>query len=121
MPSSENDCMNPVRAISLAFPEALEEPHFEKTSFRVRKKIFATLDEKTGMVCVMLSEIDQDVFSLIDKEAIYPVPNKWGKQGWTFVHPEKLRDDVLTDVLTTAYCEVAPAKLAQQVRPEKPE
>lgn len=33
------------RKLALSFPEATEEPHFEKTSFRVKKKIFATFDE----------------------------------------------------------------------------
>ena len=49
--------------IALAFPESNEESHFHKTSFRVRKKIFATYDEKDGKVVVKLSEIDPDVFS----------------------------------------------------------
>ena len=31
---------------ALAYPEAVEMPHFEKTSFRVKKKIFGNLDKK---------------------------------------------------------------------------
>jgi hypothetical protein len=30
------------RLWALSFPEATEELHFEKTSFRIKKKIFAT-------------------------------------------------------------------------------
>lgn len=33
-----------LRKLALSFPEVTEEPHFEKTSFRVKKKIFATYD-----------------------------------------------------------------------------
>ena len=32
------------RKLALSFDEAVEQPHFEKPSFRVNKKIFATLD-----------------------------------------------------------------------------
>src|SRR5439155_14154114 len=32
------------RKIALSFPETHEEPHFVRTSFRVGKKIFATMD-----------------------------------------------------------------------------
>lgn len=32
------------RKLALSFPEVTEEPHFEKTSFRVKGKIFATYD-----------------------------------------------------------------------------
>ncbi|MBC6489542.1 MmcQ/YjbR family DNA-binding protein [Flavihumibacter stibioxidans] len=72
-----------LRQLALAFPEATEELHFEKTSFRVKKKIFATYDTKNKRACIKLSEIDQDVFSSADRAVIYPVNNKWGKQGWT--------------------------------------
>lgn len=36
-----------VRNWALAFPEAVELPHFEKTSFRVAKKIRYTRSEKS--------------------------------------------------------------------------
>ncbi len=35
-----------LRTLALSFPESTEEPHFEKISFRVKKKIFATYDKK---------------------------------------------------------------------------
>jgi len=34
------------RELALSFPEATEAAHFEKPSFRVAKKIFATLNLK---------------------------------------------------------------------------
>ena len=104
------------RKIALSFPEATEVPHFEKTSFRVKKKIFATYDDKNKRACVKLSEIDQDVFSSSDRRIIYPVDNKWGKQGWTLIEMKKVHKDLFIDALTTAYCEVAPKKLAEQIR-----
>jgi predicted DNA-binding protein (MmcQ/YjbR family) len=47
-----------LRKIALSFPEETEEPHFEKTSFSVKKKIFASYDEINNRACVKLSEID---------------------------------------------------------------
>jgi predicted DNA-binding protein (MmcQ/YjbR family) len=108
-----------LRKLALSFPEATEEPHFEKTSFRVKKKIFATYDSKLKRACIKLSQIDQDVFSSADKTIIYPVDNKWGKQGWTIIEMEKVHEDLFIDALTTAYCEVAPKKLAEQLRPNQ--
>ncbi len=106
------------RELALSFPESHEEPHFEKPSFRIGKKIYATMNLKENRVCVKLSEIDQDVFSSFDRSIIYPVPNKWGKQGWTLVDLGLVREDMLRDILCTAYCEVAPARLADIVRGE---
>ena len=105
------------RKLALSFPDVTEEPHFEKTSFRVKKKIFATFDEIKKRACIKLSEIDQNVFSSIDKTIIFPVDNKWGKQGWTLIEMRKVKKDIFIDALTTAYCDVAPKKLADQIRP----
>jgi len=104
------------RKLALSFPEATEEPHFEKTSFRVKKKIFATYNAVEKRACIKLSEIDQNVFSSIDSTIIYPVDNKWGKQGWTLIEMKKVKKSLFVDALTTAYCEVAPKKLAEKVK-----
>jgi hypothetical protein len=107
-----------MRKLSLAFAEADEHPHFEKTAFRVRKKIFATLDSKKFVAVLKLNEVDQSVFSKNSEGVIFPVPNKWGKQGWTHIELKKVRKDIFTDALTTAYCTVAPKTLAAMYRPE---
>ncbi len=109
------------RKIALSFPETTEDRHFEKLSFRVKKKIFATYDDVKKRACIKLSEIDQDVFASADRKIIYPVDNKWGKQGWTLVEMKKVNKELFTDALTTAYCEVAPKKLAAQTRPNHSE
>lgn len=107
-----------LRRMALSFPEATEEPHFEKTSFRIKKKIFASFDEKHNRACIKLSEVDQNVFSSFDRTIIYPVPNKFGTQGWTFIEMDRVNEEMFEDALTTAYCEVAPRSLSRQVRPD---
>lgn len=102
------------KKLALSFPEATEEPHFERVSFRIRKKIFATLDEKAQLANLKLNEVDQSVFSEYNLTAIYPVPNKWGKKGWTIIDLSKVKTSLVKDALTCAYCEVAPQKLADQ-------
>lgn len=106
-----------LRKIALSFPEVTEEPHFDKSSFKIKKKIFATYDDVKKRACIKLSVIDQDVFSSADKTIIYPVNNKWGKQGWTLIEMKKVNKSLFIDAVTTAYCEVAPEKLAKLVRP----
>ena len=86
------------KTLALSFPEVTEQPHFEKISFRTRKKIFATVSEGNSLACVKLSPIDQSVFCAFDKTIIYPVNNKWGKQGWTRVELKKIRKNMLKDI-----------------------
>ncbi|MBL7766367.1 MAG: MmcQ/YjbR family DNA-binding protein [Chitinophagaceae bacterium] len=107
------------KKIALSFPEVTETPHFEKSSFRVNKKIFATLDLPNKRACLKFKEIDQSVFCSYHKEIIYPVPNRWGKLGWTFVELAKVPKSLFMDALATSYCSVATTKLAEQVRPRE--
>ena len=105
-----------LQAMALSFPETGEQSHFEKTSFRIGKKIFATYDSKLDRCCVKLPETDQDIFCCFDRSVIYAVPNKWGTQGWTFIELSKVRKEMLDDALAIAYCAIAPKKLAAIVR-----
>jgi len=91
------------RKLALSFPDASEEPHFEKTSFRVKKKIFATFDEKNNRAVLKLNEIDQSVFCASSEMIFYPVPNKWGKQGWIIVELSKVRPEMFEDALIRSY------------------
>ena len=106
------------RKIAVSFTEVEELPHFEKTSFRVRKKIFATLDAQHQRACVKLTEIDQSIYCDIDPTMIHAVPNKWGKSGWTFIELNTVNEEILTDIMTTAYCTVAPKSLADRYEEE---
>ncbi|RYU92838.1 MmcQ/YjbR family DNA-binding protein [Emticicia agri] len=99
-----------LRALALSFPDTVEQPHFEKTSFRTKKKIFATYAALDKRVCLKLSEIDQSVFCSFDKSIVYPVPNKWGKQGWTLFELTLIEKEMLADALATAYKEVTKKK-----------
>ncbi|MBI5857189.1 MAG: MmcQ/YjbR family DNA-binding protein [Sphingobacteriales bacterium] len=107
-----------VRQFALSFPETDEHPHFERTAFRVKKKIFASLSEKDMNVSLKLTLKDQSVFCSFDKTVIYPVPGGWGRMGFTFVNLRKVRKSMFKDALTVAYCTVAPPKLAEKFLPK---
>ncbi len=91
------------RQLALSFSHTKEEPHFDKTSFRINKKIFASLDEATGIACIMLLPKDQSVYCLIDAAVIYPVPNKWGLKGATYVNIKKVKKEIVKEMLAAAY------------------
>ena len=91
------------RTFALSFPESVEAPHFEKASFRYKKKIFATLSLKDKRAVLKLSPEDQSVFCDYDDQVFYPVKNKWGKQGWTIVELKWVRKDMCKDALMLAY------------------
>jgi len=103
------------RKLALAFPEATEAPHFEKTSFRVRGKIFATLAPERDEAVLKLSPLEQTIFSDNGGDSVGPVPNKWGTQGWTLIALRRAPTALVRDALACAYRRVAPASLRNEI------
>lgn len=98
-----------------SLPEVIEVPHFDKSAFKVRKKIFATYDPKRKRINLKLSVMEQDLFSLINKQAIYPVDNNWGRKGWTYFHADEVDPEILKEAIICAYSNSAPQKLLNQL------
>ena len=105
------------RKAALGLPETEEHSHFNIPDFRVKKKIFATIHTDKYYMMVKLSLVDQSVFCSFDKTIIFPVPGGWGRQGATFVNLKKVKKAMLLDALTTAWKNVAPAKLVAKYFP----
>jgi hypothetical protein len=96
--------------IALSQPDAEEFDHFGRPAFRIKKKrVFATLWSAENRMMVKLTPMDQSVFNSFDPAIFYPVPNKWGIAGATFVELNKVRQDMLEDAIHTAW-ETANAK-----------
>ena len=100
---------------ALSLPEAAKEPHFHKISYRVKKKIFVTLDPGENFFVVKLTPMQQSLFCKWDESACHPTPDKWGLQGWTRVYFEKVETDFLKDIVKTSYSNVAPKKLVDLI------
>jgi len=90
------------RQIALSLPGTTEQDHFGKPAFKV-KRIFSTISIPELKMMVSLSPVDQSVFHSFDPTIFYPVPNKWGLKGATFVELDKVREDMLRDALTLAW------------------
>jgi len=74
-----------VRELALALPGTSEQDHFGRPSFRVGKKIFATLWPKEGKAMVKLTGAQQADFEEEHAGTFERVPGHWGMQGATFV------------------------------------
>ena len=97
------------RALALALPEAVEQDHHGRPSFRVGGKIFATLwsDERMN---VMLDE--GGILTAIDAAPDACEEVRWGRR-LTAVGVSLARVDatLLRELLTEAWEEKAPARL----------
>lgn len=89
--------------LAISFPGVTDNPHFDKTAFKVNKKIFSTLDIPHKRIMVKLPLIEQSVFCKIDPQIIYPVPGSWGAQGATFIELGSVKSPILKHALRVAY------------------
>lgn len=97
------------RAIALALPEAVEAPHFDRPSFRVRNRIFATLRPDEGRAVLKLSRLAQEALVASDPATFARTP--WAHQGWTAVDLTRADDAELRELIAEAWAEVAPKRL----------
>lgn len=87
----------------LAFEGVEAHPHFQRIAYRVKdKRIFATLDEQLNSANIYLPVPDQQVFAKMHR-SIYPVPNKWGQQGWTTFEISHLENSIIKEALRVGY------------------
>ncbi|MFZ0037166.1 MAG: MmcQ/YjbR family DNA-binding protein [Candidatus Acidiferrales bacterium] len=105
---------NDFRRLALSFPETTENEHMGHPDFRVRGKIFATLDypdERWGMVKLMPDQ--QEDFSHAEPGVFVPVKGAWGRRGATSVLLRSAKSSSLKRALGLAWCNIAPKKLAE--------
>jgi hypothetical protein len=94
-------------------PQAIEAPHFDAASFRVNKRIFATLGEAKERAVVKLTREQQEIMCAAEPKVFEPVP-AWGKYGWTYLHLPAADLDCVKSALTTAWRNVAPKALLKR-------
>ena len=97
---------------ALSFHGTEQKPHFDRIAFKVvNRRIFATLHEPTGTVNMKFNKVDQETFCSYEGGVIYPVPNKFGQQGWTTFELNKIPEELILEALYVAYFDVVkPAK-----------
>ena len=103
------------RTIALSLPEAVEVGHMGHPDFRVRGKIFATLDyPSSGWGVVKLTPGQQQALVQAHPDIFSAVKGFWGQRGATTVYLRAATPDVIRAALTKAWCNTAPKRLARE-------
>ena len=103
--------LDTAREIALSLPETSESDHWGHPSFRVNKKIFATLwpDERRAMVKLTADQQDDREGS----KAFTPVEGYWGLLGATFIDLNSADESTVREAITLAWKNAAPKKLVK--------
>jgi hypothetical protein len=95
--------------MALSLEGTIISPHFDRTAFKV-KRIYATLAADRLTVNLKLAPDEQELKCLTHSDAFTPVPNAWGKQGWTTVTLAALNNEELNVALAMAWKHAVPAR-----------
>ncbi|MAE82884.1 MAG: hypothetical protein CMB80_09130 [Flammeovirgaceae bacterium] len=94
---------NQFAELVLSFEGVIEHAHFDRRAFKVdKKRIFTTLQESSQTANVRLSIEEQKIFCDYGP-SIFPIPNKWGDQGWTTLDLAHLEKHLVLEILTSGY------------------
>ncbi len=98
-----------LRRIALSLEGTTEAPHFDRVAFRVAR-IFVTLAADGRTANIKFTPEEQEFKCMLAPGAFAPVPNAWGKQGWTALNFAALGVDELRNALETAWQHAQPKK-----------
>lgn len=91
-----------LRRVALSLEGTIEVPHFDRAAFKVaRTYVTLAADGKTANF--KFTSDEQELKCLTAPDAFTPVPNAWGKQGWTTATLAVLGTVELKSALETAW------------------
>ena len=91
-----------LRRLALALEGTSEAPHFDRAAFKVAR-IYVTLAGDGKTANFKFTPDEQEFKCMMLPEAFAPVPNAWGKQGWTTATLSKLGNADLQSALEMAW------------------
>ncbi|MEA2986354.1 MAG: hypothetical protein QOD94_2608, partial [Alphaproteobacteria bacterium] len=96
-----------LRRLALSLEGTSEAPHFDRAAFKV-VRIYVTLAADGRTANFKFTPDEQEFKCMLGPEAFSPVPNAWGKQGWTTATLSKLGAAELKAALETAWAHALP-------------
>lgn len=102
-----------VRSFALSLPEAYEQEHWGKASFRVRNKIFAVIQEDGNHVVVKATPEDRMAYTEMDPD-VFRVPDSFTRLNYMLVQMNLVDEAVLQRLLVQSWRMVAPKRVVAQ-------
>jgi hypothetical protein len=99
-----------VRGLALALPGATERPHFDRPSFRVRTRIFATLPPGDPPRAVLKLPREAQMALVASEPETFGLVG-WEHQGWTSVALTNVDPGELEELVEEAWRQVAPKRV----------
>ena len=91
-----------LRRLALALEGTLEYPHFDRAAFKATRT-YVTLAPDGRTANFKFAPDEQELKCAVAPDAFTPIPNAWGRQGWTVGKLSALSIGELRAALVMAY------------------
>lgn len=104
-----------LRRAALALEGTSERPHFDRAAFKVAR-IYVTLAADGSTANFKFGPDEQAFKCLLAPDVFSPVPNAWGRQGWTAARLPAMGQAELEDALRIAWAHARSPKRDRTAR-----
>lgn len=109
-----------LRALALSMPEAHEEPHFDRTSFRVGKKIFATATPDGREAMVRVHPVASCLALIESEPATFFSYGGWTERGGALgIRLARVDARFLRKLVEDSWARIAPKRKPPKQKPPK--
>ena len=91
-----------LQRLALALEGTTQAPHFDRTAFKVAR-IYTTLAADGRTANFRFTPDEQEFKCMMAPDAFAPIPNAWGRQGWTSGTLSKLSVSEVRSALEMAW------------------
>jgi hypothetical protein len=98
-----------LRRMALALEGTTEAPHFDRAAFKVAR-IYVTLAADGRTANFKFTPDEQEFKCMLAPQAFAPIPNAWGRQGWTTATLASLSAAELKSALDMAWAHAVPMR-----------
>jgi hypothetical protein len=98
-----------LRRMALALEGTAEAGHFDRAAFKVTR-IYVTLAADSRTANFKFTPDEQEFKCLLAPKAFAPLPNAWGRRGWTVAILSELSAADLRSALETAWAHAVQKK-----------
>jgi hypothetical protein len=101
------------RKIALGLEGTTEAPHFDRAAFKVAR-IYTTLAADGKSANLKFTPDEQELKCLLAPELFKPIPNAWGRQGWTTFDIAAASTEEIQNALVMAWQHSVPKARARR-------
>ncbi len=96
-----------LQRLALSLEGTTQAPHFDRTAFKTART-YVTLAADGLTANFKFTPDEQHLKCLVSPDIYTPIPNAWGKQGWTTANLESMTQADLKFALETAWHHAQP-------------